>query len=348
MRSRHAITTAHLSVLAMGLCISMRPAFAQPSRPDSKPIPANGSANAESRAKATESQPKPLAQSLSGLALAEYEGGKLLFMNKDFSNALIKFQHAHELSRDPRLLWNVAVCQKELRRYTRMLATLRQLLDEGGPLLSNQDREDAAKAAKAVEAFVSPLKLSVNEPGATLSIDGETVGTTPLKEPLLVDVGSHEIRLSKPGFKDAVKSLVVAGAGDVEVTMTLEKEIHRGRLVIVAGANDLIQLDGKAMGQARWEGAVPSGGHTLRVTAPGMDAYQAEVLVKDNEVRRIQVTLNSHAGSEVTRWLWIAGGTLLLAGAVVGGIVLFQPTQETVSGTIDPPGTIQLSFGGRK
>src|SRR4051812_25337068 len=67
---------------------------------------------------------KPLSESLSGMAKAEYEAGKILYADKDYANAIVKFQHAFEISHEPRLLWNVAVCEKNLRRYARMLAAI--------------------------------------------------------------------------------------------------------------------------------------------------------------------------------------------------------------------------------
>jgi hypothetical protein len=301
-----------------------QPAASKPSAPAAK---------AQAQPPAAPPQ-KTLSETLTGMAKAEYEAGKILYQAKDFGNAIIKFEKTYELSRDPRLLWNIAICQKELRRYTKMLATIKKLLADGGPMLSEQDKQDAAEIAKTVEAFVSPLKLTVNEPGAAVTIDGESVGTTPLPGPVLVDVGTRSIRVTKKGFKERAESLLVGGGGEVALALRLEKEIHRGRLIVEAGPNDMIYLDGKAVGRGRFEGSVPSGGHTLRVTAPGMTAHQSEVLIQDDKTRRIPVTLEKPSDSG--KWFWIAGGAALLIGAAVGGVVLFQPADNIVEGTIEP------------
>src|ERR1700759_4037610 len=60
---------------------------------------------------------KPLSDSLTGLAKAEYEAAKILYGTKDHAKAIVKFGRAYEISREPRLLFNIAVCQKNLRRY---------------------------------------------------------------------------------------------------------------------------------------------------------------------------------------------------------------------------------------
>jgi hypothetical protein len=321
---------AILSVAGAGLLLPAgalaQPAARKPSAPAAQAKPA--------QAKPAAQPQKSLSETLTGMAKAEYEAGKILYQAKDFGNAIIKFEKTYELSKDPRLLWNIAICQKELRRYTKMLATINKLLTEGGPMLSEQDKQDAAEIVKTVEAFVSPLKLTVNEPGASVTIDGENVGTTPLPGPVVVDVGTRTIRVAKKGFKERTESLLVAGGGEIALAIRLEKEIHRGRLLVEAGPEDMIYLDGKAVGRGRFEGSLPSGGHTLRVTSPGMVAHQSEVLIQDDKTRRIPVRLEKQ--SDPSKWLWIAGGAALFIGAAVGGAVLFQPPRNIVEGTIEP------------
>lgn len=111
---------------------------------------------------------------------------------------------------------------------------------------------------------MSPVRITSTEAGAAVLIDGEPVGTTPI-DPQQVDVGKHEIRLKKAGFKDFVKEIIVAGASGMDVAAALERDVHEGRLVVSAGPEDLIAIDGRAVGRGRWEGIVKSGGHTLRV-----------------------------------------------------------------------------------
>jgi hypothetical protein len=312
-------------------------AAAQPVRPEA---PKAGAAPTPAAA-------PTLSETLSGMAKAEYESAKVLYADKDYANAIVKFRRAYELSNDPRLLWNIAVCEKNLRRYTKMLASLRKYREDGGPLLTEQDRKDAAELTKAVEPFVSPLDLTTSVPGAAVFVDDEKVGTTPLGAPVMVDVGARKIRVVKPGFKEIVRSEEVVGGSALVLSVKLEKEIHQGRLTIVAGAKDLIAIDGKAVAQGRWEGKLASGGHTLRVTAPGMVAQQTEVLVQDDKSRQIQVTLNPVPKAGDTTWVWIAGGAALTAGAVIGGAFLFQNDAKVEQGTLGTFPT-SFSFGGKR
>lgn len=299
-------------------------------------------------------EPPPLLEILTGEAKAEYIAARILFDNGDHANAIIKFERAYELSREPRLLWNVALCQRELKRYTRMLATIEKLRKDAGPQLSARDRKDAEDLVNAIQAYVTRVTVKVNEPGAAVFIDGVQAGVSPLDKPVLVDVGPRKIRVTKPGFKEATVDRDIVGGGELTLNVELEREIHRGRLIVSAAPDALISIDGRMVGRGAFDGPVQSGGHTLRVTAPGMQAYQSEVLIQDDQTRRVGVSLTAQPseGSSLKTWLWIGGGAAVLAGAVVAGVLLFQP-EEPTPGNVSP-GTVQvagargftLRFGG--
>jgi PEGA domain len=337
MRPKSRSPLAHPGIVAALLCAAgaltaPSAALAQPK----KPAPA---------AKATAPAIKSLSESLTGQAKAEYEAGKILYQDGDHRNALVKFQHAYELSHDARLQWNVAACEKNLRHYTRVLSALETYQKEGGALITDQDRQDAVDLTSTVKTLVSSLKVTSNEPGADVFVDDEKIGTTPLPAPVLIDVGSRKIRVTKPGYKEFTKVEAVAGAGDVNVTADLVQEIHQARLTIEAGAKDAIFIDSKAVGIGKWEGVLPSGGHSLRVTAPGKIAYQTEVTLQDDKPRRIPVTLSDEKGGGIpAKWLLIGGGAIVVIGGVVATVILTRPSAEPVNGTIEP-GFIPVRFG---
>ncbi|WP_437839601.1 PEGA domain-containing protein [Sorangium sp. So ce1153] len=289
---------------------------------------------------------KPLSESLTGMAKAEHGAGAALFKDGDYAGALARFERAYELSRDHRLLWNVALCQKNLRRYAKMLATLRRMEDDAGAALTARDKQDIAELIQAAEVYVSRLEVTASEAGATVFVDDEPVGTTPLAAPVPIDIGERRIRVSKPGFVDLVRQEKVVGGGSVAVLARLERAVHRGRLLVAAEQDGLIALDGKVVGKGRWEGSVPSGTHALRVTAPGMKPHEVAVLIRDEEHRRIDVSLErAPERGGASRWLWIGGGAAIFAGALIAGALLFEPGTPAEQGSL---GTVPLGFGGRR
>jgi len=288
-----------------------------------------------------------LSESLTGMAKAEYEAGRILYQDGDYGSALIKFQSAHELSKNDRLLWNIAVCEKNLRHYARVLTILDQYLALGPDVLTDKDRIDAVDLQEAVKGFVSKITFKVNEPGADVFVDDKRVGTTPLAGPVLVEVGERKFRVSKPGYVPFEQVQSIAGANEVDIVANIVIEVHQGRLLVEAATNDSIFVDGKKVGVRRWDGTLQSGPHTVRVTATNMIAFQSEVVIEDDKTRRIPVSLQPLESGGVSPWYFVVGGGVLLAaGAVVGGILLAQPGDPaTTPGTIQP-GTIALSFGG--
>lgn len=293
--------------------------------------------------------PRPLAETLTGEAKESYELGRLLFGKGDYQSAMVKFLRAHELSGDARLLWNVAVCENKLNRYARVIAVLERYRKEGAGTLTPQDLRDAEALERSCRPLVSELRPVVGEPGVEVFVDEVPVGTTPFPQPVLVDAGQRRLRFSKRGFRDQVRIESVSGGGAISPTILMEREAREGRLIVSSKPDAQILLDGQRVGLGRWEGTVASGGHTLRVTAPGMTPYQTEVVVSDNQVRRVQVDLRVQVKSGgIPMWVWIAGGAALAAGAVTAGAVLLQPDPKPVlEGTLWP-GAVQSSFRGRR
>src|SRR3974390_521951 len=106
---------------------------------------------------------RPLAQSLPPDARRDYDAGKLLFEDGDFGTALLKYQAAYDATHDPRLLWDVAVCEKSLRHYARAIEVLSRYLADGGELLSGGDRRDAQELTRAITPFTAAETLHVSQ-----------------------------------------------------------------------------------------------------------------------------------------------------------------------------------------
>jgi hypothetical protein len=261
-------------------------------------LPSSAHAQAPRKDLARPTPSKSLSQTLTGTAKADFDAAKLLANDGDFAGALIKFQSAYDQSKDPRILWNVAFCQKNLRRYAKVVATLKRYIDEGGPLLSASDKKDAQDLIALIEPFTTRATVRVNEDGAQIFVDDELAGSSPLAAPIVLDIGERRLRVVKDGFIAYEKALIVGGGADLTVDVVLGKEVHEGKLVVDASPTAAIFLDDKQVGLGHAEQTVPSGGHQLRVTATGMRPFQTEVIVQDKETRSLNVALEALAAAE--------------------------------------------------
>ena len=239
--------------------------------------------------------PKPLTDTLTGEAKAAYDAGRLLYGDGDFAGALVKLQAAYDMAQDPRLLWNMAACEKGMRHYAKVVLLVRKYLASTGDVIAEDDRKEAQDLLNAIESFTVGLSIGVNEADAQVVIDGEPVGTTPLPGPVTVDIGTRLIEVKKPGFVPFSQSVPVGGSKDAALAVKLVPEVHEGELTVNAPPTATILIDGKRVGVGHFVATLSSGGHTLRVEAPGMRPYQSEVMVQDREKRGVDVVLEALA-----------------------------------------------------
>ncbi len=290
-----------------------------------------------SRAPKGPAREKTLSEALQGAAKEAYTSATMLFNNGDFGGALAKYGQAYDESRDPRLLFNMAICYKNQRGYARMQGLLQRFERESGPSLSPVHRAAADNALDATKNLVGTVNLSVNVAGAAVTVDGEIEGTTPLEKPLVLDLGKHSLTFSVSGFDPVTKSIEIAGGAQQSLDVTLVRSVLTGQLLVTSDPEATIVIDGSSATKERFDGRLPAGPHEIRVTEPGKLPYRAEVDLHERETRTVQVTLtNEPHGSAI--WPWIVGGVVVAGGAAVGGYFLFKPSDTRTNPV--PAGTL--------
>ena len=177
------------------------------------------------------------------------------------------------------------------------------------------------------------------------------MGVSPLKAPILVNMGEHRIRVSKPGYQDFTTSQSLQGGAPFSLMVALQAVVHQGRLHVVASPGETISIDGKVVGTGAVGRCAPERHSHVSVTAAGKRPYQSDVAVQDDQTQSVRVMLESEAPVVAkdkgmgTTWLWVAGGAVLATGLGVGAYFAFKPEDpEPVKGTL---GTVELPLLGR-
>jgi hypothetical protein len=258
---------------------------------------------------------------LSGEALTAFDRASLLFASHNFGPARAEFQRAHDLSHEPRVLYNAAVCDKELGRYGRAIATLRQSLSEGGPGLPRTYVSTVNDTIALLAPLVTTLAIDASVPGASVLVDGEVVGTTPLPAPASVDVGEHDVAVRKSGFVDFTQHISAVGGRPVAVRVSLEPLIKEGELVVratggAAGVSASVVVDGTDVGNAPWRGGLPAGVHVVGVRASGFSAAPRQVEVQGGQSTELGFALAPDARLRLT--IDDDAAVVRLDGAVLG------------------------------
>jgi hypothetical protein len=216
--------------------------------------------------------PRSLRDELPAEARRDWDAARELYEAGDFNGALVHYQRAYDISQNPRALFNVGVCYKDLTQYALAI----QLWERELTARERLPASDIAKlesAIKALRPFVSTLEVQSSKAGAVLSIDGNEVGRTPFLEPVPIDVGRRVVRLSKPDFVTEEQTLEVTQHTPVSARFELKPVLMTSPLsVVISGpALGTLVMDGREIGTAPYTGDVTVGPHTFEVRAPGYE-----------------------------------------------------------------------------
>src|SRR5579863_169699 len=166
-------------------------------------------------------------------ARKDWDAAKQLAEAKDYKGALVELKRAYDLSQNPRVLYNVGALEKLLTHYARAVDAWDRELKEGAGKLTPAEMAEAKSSIAIVQQFVTTIEVTANETDATLYIDDYAVGKTPFAGPVRIDVGKHQVKLSKEGFVDAVQQIEVASGQRTPVTFKIEPQ-NKTALVTVA------------------------------------------------------------------------------------------------------------------
>lgn len=199
----------NLVALAAGVSFlfSQVPAFAQ--APDAAK-PAAGQAAGSAAEPTKDAQEE---------ARTRYQRGTQFYSDGAYELALIEFQRAYELAPSYKILYNVAQVNAQLGNYAGALKAFQRYLAEGG----NDDKRKAEveREIQNLQARTATLDVKVNVDGAEILIDGVPIGTTPFKEPLLVNAGQRKLTARKAGRQQVDKMLALAGGDSVTLEFSL-------------------------------------------------------------------------------------------------------------------------------
>ena len=135
-------------------------------------------------------------------------------IEKNFECALTELRAAYALDPAPQILVNIGMVQCDLHQYPEALATYRRALEPGKEYLSADQKADVQNRIAELERPVD-VSVSVNVPGAAISVDGAAKGSSPLLAPLPLPPGWHQLRVSRAGYQEQQRSVLVEPQGTV-------------------------------------------------------------------------------------------------------------------------------------
>ena len=152
-----------------------------------------------------------------------FDRGASLYLEGDYAAALIEFKRAYEASPSWQVLFNIGQCYFQLRDYANALAALRRFEAEGKDRIGAEDRATLDAELPDLVNRVAKVTVSSNLTGATISVDDQVVGVTPLRDPVLVSIGMRKISATRAGRAPVQQQLAVGGGDSLVVRLDFER-----------------------------------------------------------------------------------------------------------------------------
>src|ERR1700733_10767496 len=130
----------------------------------------------------------PPAANAAELATAKklFETGLKLYREGSYREALAAFVRANSVSPRASIQRNIAQCQRDLKDFGAAYEAYQLLLTRYGATMNAPDKRAVQHAIEELAILTGTLRVTLTEPGATVSVDDHEVGTTPIPGPLRV------------------------------------------------------------------------------------------------------------------------------------------------------------------
>lgn len=146
------------------------------------------------------------------IAVALYNAGNQEFAESRFAQAIGKYREAIGHWDHPAIRFNMAVALINLGQPVEARENLVRSLAHGPAALSADAYAQAQTYQKLLDAQLGRVRITCAEPGATVTLDGKHLFTSPGTADLFLLPGEHQVVAAKPGFLTVSRVLVlVAG-----------------------------------------------------------------------------------------------------------------------------------------
>jgi tetratricopeptide (TPR) repeat protein len=281
--------------------------------------------------------PSPSTQENRQRAEHHFKSAVKLYNETDFRAALVAFRRAHELSGAPAILYNIAQCQYQLLDYAGAMRSFERYLKDGGASVPPERRAEVQEELLALAERTGRLHLEVSEAGANVTLDGVSVGTTPLPQDLLVSAGSRQVSVTKGGFEPTTLSVDVVGG-----------ETARARVSLVPWTSATTEAPAPPQRAFPWIPWAVTAAAGAGAIVTGSLALAASDRLRDTQGTADPNPADLEAQANASRNLALATDILLGTTAVLAGVSLYltlkAPDQKSpASGGRRPP---RFSFVG--
>ncbi len=289
----------------------------------------------------------------------QFRAGVTLQKGEDFEGAIAAFEASLALYPTKSALFNLANCLRATHRYPESLKAFERLQRDFGGELDEPMLSTVAAQLVELNNLTGSLQLQVDQPGAELSVDGKSVGRSPLPAPLRLGLGDHEIQVSLEGFETQTLNVNLAPAERATRTIDLTPAAgHAAPSVPPAPAptppapapapppRHVVEEDAAGPRSLGLAGTLSAGAGGLLLAGGSVTGLWALSVDRDLKSACEAGHCPSSRQSDIDKLdrLTLATNLLLATGAVaaVSGVVLWLVDDEAAR---EPPSQSRLEFG---
>jgi hypothetical protein len=195
----------------------------------------------------------------------------------DDAGALELFRQAYDSTHSAHALAQMALAEQALGRWVDAYGHLTQALAGDDEWVASH-REPLETALEVIRGHVGRIDLSGGVDGASIVIDGHTVGTFPLREPIAVTPGRVNLEVHAEGYAPAVREIEVAAGALAREAIAMEQETTPAP-VTAAGGESISPIGPVLLGVA---GALAVGGLITAIVTLDHDSQLSALCPANN------------------------------------------------------------------
>ncbi len=234
-------------------------------------------------------------------ARAHFQNGVKLFNSKNWQGALAEFDAAYKLKPGQSSLKNIALCQKELFRYTDAIETLNKALDRHAAEMGEAEKQSVRDAVAELGALVGSIVVRVTPADARVTLDGRRLEPKDLGTSVRLNTGDHVLVAEAPGHARVARTIRVAG-GQKDVALDFALVANAGFVSVKSkDPKAAIAIDGTARAFSSWRGPLEPGRHYVQVYRDGYKQFEQYFVVEVGKTIDVDAVLIREEGPPATK-----------------------------------------------
>ncbi len=139
-----------------------------------------------------------------------FKEGVSYFESGKHAQALEAFQKSYKFRPLWAIRFNLGLCFKELGMYTRAKHEFHLFLKEGGSEVKSSMKKQIEQELAQLAGTIGIMEIEIDVKGAQVSMDGKSIGKSPLERKVEIDPGSHILSISKKGYEPLDEEFILS------------------------------------------------------------------------------------------------------------------------------------------